>query len=130
MFWNKSVGKMGKISGSSKWDPMLSIVCWNDKFVSGGQSGSIYLWSGGSGTPTKGHEGRVDCLSVDSKNNLYSGCSKGMIIAWKVSGGKLIQDRKVMDVSKFDKIDSGVLSLDFNNDKILIGTNSSSIFEV
>jgi hypothetical protein len=53
-----------------------------------------------------------------------------MIIAWKVSGGKLVQDRKVMDVSKFDKIDSGVLSLDFSNDNILIGTNSSSIFEV
>jgi hypothetical protein len=55
MFWNKSVGKMGKISGSNKWDPMLSIVCWNDKFVSGGQSGSVYLWSGGNGTASKGH---------------------------------------------------------------------------
>lgn len=53
-----------------------------------------------------------------------------MIIAWKISGGKLIQDRKIVDVSKFDKIDSGILSLDFSIDKILIGTNSSSIFEI
>jgi hypothetical protein len=128
MFWSKSIGKTGKISGSSKWDPMLSVVCWNDKFVSGGQSGSVYLWSGNSGTASKGHKGRVDCLAVDLKNNLYSGCSKGIIITWSLSGGKLIQDRQVMDVSKLDTIDSGILSLDFSNDKILIGTNSSSIF--
>lgn len=70
----------------------------------------------------------MDCVSVDSKGNLYSGCSKGMIISWKVSGGKLAQDRKVLDVSKIDKIDCGILSMDFNQDKLLFGTNSSSIF--
>lgn len=46
---------MGKISGSSKWDPMLSIVCWNGKFVSGGASGSVYYWNGGNGVSSKGH---------------------------------------------------------------------------
>ncbi len=44
---------MGKIAG--KWDPMVSVACWDGKFVTGGSAGSIYLWNGGSGSPTKGH---------------------------------------------------------------------------
>lgn len=52
-FWNEGKGSMGKIPG--KWDPMLSTVYWNDKYVSGGASGSIYLWNGNNGVATKGH---------------------------------------------------------------------------
>jgi WD40 repeat protein len=74
---------------------MLSVVFWNDKFISGGASGSVYLWAGNVGNPSKGHEGTVDCLSVDAGNNLYSGCSKGIIILWKYSGGKLVLDKKI-----------------------------------
>ena len=82
---------MGKISGSSKWDPMLSAVYWKDKdkFVTGGTSGTVYLWSGNTGMPTKEHTHRVDCFSIDSSGSLYSGDASGRIISWKISGGKL-----------------------------------------
>lgn len=61
--WNKEKGVMCKLPG--KWNPMVSVVCWNQKFVSGGSEGGVYLWSGTSGALSKGHEGRVDCLRVD-----------------------------------------------------------------
>jgi hypothetical protein len=32
--WTNNKGVMCKIAG--KWDPMVSIVSWNDKYVSGG----------------------------------------------------------------------------------------------
>lgn len=92
--WNKEKGVLQKLNG--KWDPMLCVVCWNDKYISGGASGSVYLWSGGPGVPTKASEGTIDCFGVDPKGNLYSGCSKGIIKAWKISGGKLVSDRVVI----------------------------------
>lgn len=49
--WNQGKGVMQKLNG--KWDPMNCVVFWNDKFVSGGTSGNIYLWGGGAGNPTK-----------------------------------------------------------------------------
>jgi hypothetical protein len=70
-FWGK--GTMGKIAGNGKWDPMLSAVCWDGRFVTGGVSGNIYLWNGTTGTPSKVHNKRIDCLAVDKNNNLYSG---------------------------------------------------------
>lgn len=117
---------MCKIPG--KWDPMVNVVCWNDKFVSGGSNGNVYLWSGSNGLASKGHEGRVDCLSVDIKNNLYTGCSKGIVIKWKYSGGKLVVDQKVLNMNDIDKFDPGILSIDFSPDNFLICTNSSSIY--
>jgi len=126
--WTEGKGAMGKIPG--KWDPMLSVVYWNDKFVTGGSSGNLYVWSGSTGNPTKAHEGTVDALGIDNKGVLYSGCSRGMIITWKLSGGKLVVDRKLYDVSKFDKVDPGVLSFDFNKGNMLICSYSSSIYEL
>ena len=79
---------MGKLS--CKWDPQVSVIYWNDKYVSGGKSGSIFVWSGNVGNSNKCHEGAVDCLAVDSKGILYSGCSKGRIMTWKLSGTKLV----------------------------------------
>ena len=115
---------MGKLAGSNKWDPMLTAVCWNDKFVTGGMSGAVYLWNGTSGTATKQHEGKLDCLAVDQNGVLYSGDSKGRIVSWKLSGGKLVCDKDI-----FDEIDAGILSIDFSSDKkMLICTNSSSIY--
>lgn len=119
---------MGKIPG--KWDPMVSVVYWNDKFVTGGASGSLYVWSGNTGNPNKAHEGTVDALGVDLKGNLYSGCSKGQIIQWKFTGGKLIVDRRLYDMSKIDSVDSGVLSFDFYKDNMLVCSNSSSIYQL
>jgi hypothetical protein len=49
--WNKEKGVLQKLNG--KWDPMLCVICWNDKYISGGASGNVYLWSGGPGVPTK-----------------------------------------------------------------------------
>ena len=126
--WTKNKGTMCKVPG--KWDPMVNIVYWNNKFVSGGSSGSIYLWSGTTGIASKGHEGRVDCLSVDSQDNLYSGCSAGLILKWKYSGGKLIPDQKIAHMSEIDKFSPGVLSLDFSPQNYLVCTNSSSIYEI
>lgn len=80
---------MGKISGSSKWDPMLSAVCWNDKFITGAVSGAVYLWSGNSGVPTMYHKHKVDCFAVDQAGNLYSGDAEGKILSWKILNGKL-----------------------------------------
>lgn len=122
---------MGKISGSNKWDPMLSAVCWNEKFVTGGVSGAIYLWNGTSGIASKQHKGRVDCLAVDQNGILYSGDSNGRLLSWKLSGGKLVCDKDIFDASKIDNLDPGILSIDFSPDKkILICTNSSSIYEI
>lgn len=42
--WTNNKGVMCKVPGA--WDPMVSIVFWNDKYVSGGMSGKIYLWTG------------------------------------------------------------------------------------
>jgi hypothetical protein len=103
---------MGKLA-SNKWDPMLSVVYWNDKFITGGVSGSVYLWSGNNGNPTKGHSGRVDCLAVDTRDSFYSGCSKGVIMQWKFSGGKLMAENKIIDMNSIDIFDAGVLSMDF-----------------
>ena len=69
--WTGGKGVMCKIPG--KWDPMLSVVCSNGKYVSGGASGSVYLWSSNTGAATKGHTGKVNSLAVDKKGNLYSG---------------------------------------------------------
>ena len=124
--WNANKGVMGKVPG--KWDPMVSVVYWNDKFVSGGSNGTIYLWSGTNSVATKAHEGRVDCVSVDKNGNLFSGCSKGIVIKWKYSGGKLVQDQKVLNMADIDDLDPGVLSLDFSPDSYLVCTNSSSIY--
>ena len=110
--WNANKGKMCKVPG--KWDPMVSVVYWNDKFVSGGSTGTVYLWSGTNSTGSKAHEGRVDCLSVDENKNLFSGCSKGMVIKWKYSGGKLIQDQKILNLAEIDNLSPGILSLDFS----------------
>lgn len=107
---------------------MLCVVCWNDKYISGGASGNVYLWSGGPGVPTKASEGTIDCFGVDSKGNLYSGCSKGIIKTWKISGGKLVSDRVVVEMSKLDTVDPGILSIDFSKDQMLVCTNSSSIY--
>ena len=127
-FWTSGKGVLGKIPG--KWDPMVSAIYWNDKYVTGGSSGKVYCWAGSTGNPTAAHAGPVDCLAVDTKGVLYSGCSKGSITTWKFSGGKLIQDKKVVDVSQFDNIDPGVLSLDFTKDQMLLCTRSSSIYEL
>jgi len=82
---------MGKISGNGKsWDPMLSAVCWNKKYVTGGFSGTVYLWNGNSGIPCVGHKSRVDCFGIDTSDNLYSGDSQGRILSWKLSNGKLV----------------------------------------
>ena len=81
---------------------MVSCFYWNDKFITGGSSGNVYVWAGNTGHPTRGHDGPVDSLAADNKGILYSGCSKGMITTWKFSGGKLVQDRKLFDVGKFD----------------------------
>lgn len=126
-FWNQGKGVLGKIPG--KWDPMVSCVYWNDKFVTGGSSGNVYVWAGNTGNPSKGHEGAVDCLAIDSKGTLYSGCYKGIVMTWKFTGGKLAADKKICDVSKFDQVDPGVLSLDFFKERILLCTRSSSIYE-
>lgn len=64
--WNGQKGTMCKVPG--KWDPMVSVVYWNSKFVSGGSKGDIYLWSGSTGIQCKGHEGRVDCLAVNTND--------------------------------------------------------------
>lgn len=88
-FWTSGKGVLGKIPG--KWDPMVSAICWNDKFVTGGASGRLYSWAGTTGNPAQGHSGPVDCLAVDTRGILYSGCSKGVISSWKFSGGKLVQ---------------------------------------
>lgn len=116
---------MCKVPG--KWDPMASVVFWNEMFVSGGSTGVLYLWSGSTAIITKGHEGRVDCLQVN-KNTLYSGCSKGMINKWKYSGGKLVLDQKILNMAEFDKFSPGILSLDFSDENMLICTNSSTIY--
>ena len=85
---------MGKVVGSgNKLDPMLSAVCWDGKYVTGGTSGAIYLWNGGNGVPSAGHKSKVDCFGVDYSGNLYSGDSQGRILSWKLSGGKLISDK-------------------------------------
>ena len=97
-FWTSGKGKMGKLAGN-KWDPMVSALYWNDKFISGGSAGSVYLWSGNIGNPTKGHEGRVDSLATDKSGKLYSGCSKGIIMQWKYSGGKLVADHKICNMA-------------------------------
>lgn len=125
-FWTEGKGVLGKVPG--KWDPMVSCVYWNDKFVTGGCSGNVYLWAGSTGNPFRGHEGQVDCLAVDLKGNLYSGCSKGNVVLWKFSGGKLVQDKKLYDVSTFDKVDPGVLSMEFTKENLLLCTRSSSIY--
>ncbi len=126
--WMNNKGMMCKVPG--KWDPMVSVVCWNDKYVSGGIQGTLYLWSGTTSISTKAHEGSVDCLSVDQNGTLFSGCSKGVINKWKYSGGKLVLDQKVLNMEEIDKFSPGVLSLDFSPDNYLICTNSSSIYEV
>lgn len=95
--WSNKKGTMCKIPG--KWDPMVSVIYWNDKFVSGGSEGTLYLWSGTTAVASKGHEGRVDCLQVDSSGTLYSGCSVGVINKWKYSGGKLVLDKKVLNMA-------------------------------
>ena len=126
--WNAKKGTMCKVPG--KWDPMVSVVYWNNKFVSGGSAGNIYLWSGTTGISSKGHEGRVDSLAVDPQENLYSGCSSGQIIKWKYSGGKLVIDQKIVNMASIDKFSPGVLSIDFSPENYLVCTNSSSIYEL
>lgn len=127
--WTNSKGVMCKING--KWDPMVSVVSWNDKYVSGGSEGSLYLWTGTASVATKGHQSRVDSLRVDpSSGSLYSGCSSGIINKWKYSGGKLLLDQKVLNMADFDRLSPGILSMDFSPENILICTNSSSIYEV
>lgn len=86
--WSGAKGTTGK-TNATKWDPMLSAVYWKDKFVTGGTSGAVYLWNGNVAATSKGHNGRVDCFSIDSNGNLYSGDSKGIILSWKITGGKL-----------------------------------------
>lgn len=56
-----------------KVDPMLSAVFWNGKYVTGGLSGSVYLWSGTTATLSQGHKKKVDSFAVDSSGNLFSG---------------------------------------------------------
>ena len=93
---------------------MASAIYWNDIFVTGGSSGKIYSWVGVTGCPTQAHFGSVDCLSIDLKGVLYSGCSKGLIVSWKLRGGTIVKDRILFEIDKFDKMDSGVLSMDFS----------------
>lgn len=90
-FFKNANGTMGKLAGNGKWDPMVSAFYWKDKdrFVSGGSEGAIYLWNGNSGTPFKNHTARVDCFAIDKNQNLYSGDAKGVILTWKLNGGKL-----------------------------------------
>jgi hypothetical protein len=81
---------MGKISGS--WDPMFSVIYIDNKCVSGGSSGALYLWNGGNGTKIDAHKkGKVHTLIIDKKKNLYSGGDDGSIIYWKVQGNQLIK---------------------------------------
>jgi len=61
---------------------------------------------------------------------LISGCSKGFIKLWKISGGKLVSDKTLFDMTKIDTVDPGVLSIDFFKDQVLVCTNSSSIYEL
>ena len=72
----------------------------------------------------------MDCLAIDLRGNLYSGCSKGVVVLWKFAGGKLVQDKKLYDVASFDHVDPGVLSMDFTKDNLLLCTRSSSVHEI
>jgi len=51
--WTEDKGTLCKIPG--KWDPMVSCIYWNDKYISGGSSGNVYLWSGSNGVASKSH---------------------------------------------------------------------------
>jgi microtubule-associated protein-like 6 len=130
-FWADGKGSMGKLTG--KWDPMFCVTQIDGKYISGGGSGAIYTWGGGSGTKIEAHKnGKVHALLVDSKKNLYSGGDDGSIIYWKASGNSLTKQVEIVNMGKLSSLLPGVLSLDINKseDRLLVCTKGSEIFEV
>ena len=79
---------MGKVPG--KWEPMYSVAFLEGaKYVSGGASGNLFLWTGGSATKVDAHKGKVHVIKVDKGKTVYSGSEDGKIICWKFNGNQL-----------------------------------------
>ena len=70
---------MGKVSGT--WDPMLCIAHVGEgKYVSGGSTGAVYLWSGNSAKGLAAHKSKLQTVFVDSKKRIFTGGDDGSII--------------------------------------------------
>lgn len=55
------------------------------KYVSGGTSGNLFFWNGGTASRIEAHKGKVHSIKVNGKT-IYSGAEDGKIIAWKYNG--------------------------------------------
>lgn len=60
-FWTEAKGTMGKVPG--KWEPMCSVAFLEgSRYVSGGSSGSLFFWNGGSAFKIEAHSGKVHAV--------------------------------------------------------------------
>lgn len=60
---------------------MFSIVNSGQIYITGGSSGGLYNWIGGSASKTSAHQGKVQTLAI-SKGELFSGGDDGTIMIW------------------------------------------------
>lgn len=121
---------MGKVPG--KWESMYSVAFLDGiKYVSGGSSGGLFLWSGGKASKIEAHKGKVHSIKVMNGKSVYTGAEDGKIISWKFNGKELSKVGEIADIGKVAPLSPGVLSIDIHPtmDRMLVCTKSSEIYE-
>ena len=64
-FWTKNKAVQGKIN-EKKSEQMFSIVNSGQIYITGGSSGGLYNWVGGSASKTNAHKGKVQTLAISN----------------------------------------------------------------
>lgn len=112
-----------------------SIYAFNSKIpITGGASGNLYLWQGGSGKAVKAHKGLLCTFFMDNKSQLlYSGALDGQIISWTLGNNNQVSQKSVVVTTNSfipPNVPGGVLSLDVNQKgDMLIGTSGAQVWE-
>lgn len=117
---------MGKIPG--KWESQTSVAYLDGaKYVSGGSSGALFLWTGATATKIEAHKGKVHTIKVEKVKTVYTGGEDGKIICWKFNGNQLTKQSQIADFEKISPLAPGILSIDIHptKDRMLVCTKSS-----
>ncbi|CAD8200325.1 unnamed protein product [Paramecium octaurelia] len=135
-FWKISgrnvQGKMGQQQGKFESQFSVAYAFDNQVIVSGGGSGTLFCWKGGSSDKgIKGHEGKVCSFIMDkAKKLLYSGGLDGKVISWGYEGGQLVKKQEIINLATNPLFPPGVVAMDYNEktQQWLFGTNGAQIF--
>mmetsp|Transcript_105800 Transcript_105800/g.182481 ORF Transcript_105800/g.182481 Transcript_105800/m.182481 type:complete len:736 (-) Transcript_105800:519-2726(-) len=130
-FWDLSGGlsyQKGLFGNKGEIQTCLTAACVEDYVAVGTADGSIYFFRENQlAKVVQAHSGMVYCL-MRSGSALYSGGRDGLCIEWSLSG----QKKSTFNLNKHDQssVQNSVRAIDVCGDKLVVGTITSTIYQV